>query len=111
MQRTPESVKESTLCANCLLYTSFVPIDIWVFKIDQDELPEWIKSDPEKYEAMARDAVNEWAEKHIFIGIDKLNLTDGSEYYLKDCTNVTSVSYTHLDVYKRQHQYELHTLK
>ena len=67
----------------------FVPIDIWVFKIDQDELPEWIKSDPEKYEAMARAAVNEWAEKHIFIGIDKLNLTDGSGYYLKDCTNVT----------------------
>ena len=67
----------------------FVPIDIWVFKIDQDELPEWIKSDPEKYEAMARAAVKEWAEKHIFIGIDKLNLTDGSGYYLKDCTNVT----------------------
>ena len=67
----------------------FVPIDMWVFKIDQDELPEWIKSDPEKYEAMARAAVKEWAEKHIFIGIDKLNLTDGSEYYLKDCTNVT----------------------
>ena len=20
----------------------FVPIDMWVFKIDQDELPEWI---------------------------------------------------------------------
>ena len=67
----------------------FVPIDMWVFKIDQDELPEWIKSDPEKYEAMARAAVKEWAEKHIFIGIDKLNLTDGSGYYLKDCTNVT----------------------
>lgn len=67
----------------------FVPIDMWVFKIDQDELPEWIKSDPEKYEAMARAAVNEWAEKHIFIGIDELNLTDGSGYYLKDCTNVT----------------------
>ena len=67
----------------------FVPIDMWVFKIDQDELPEWIKSDPKKYEAMARAAVKEWAEKHIFIGIDKLNLTDGSGYYLKDCTNVT----------------------
>ena len=67
----------------------FVPIDMWVFKIDQDELPEWIKSDPEKYEAMARAAIKEWAEKHIFIGIDKLNLTDGSGYYLKDCTNVT----------------------
>ena len=67
----------------------FVPIDMWVFKIDQDELPEWIKSDPEKYEAIARAAVKEWAEKHIFIGIDKLNLTDGSGYYLKDCTNVT----------------------
>ena len=67
----------------------FVPIDMWVFKIDQDELPEWIKSDPEKYEAMARAAVKEWAEKHIFIGIDKLNLTDGSGCYLKDCTNVT----------------------
>ena len=67
----------------------FVPIDMWVFKIDQDELPEWIKSDPEKYEAMARAAVKEWAEKHIFIGIDELNLTDGSGYYLKDCTNVT----------------------
>jgi|GEM_PF-1387869 len=67
----------------------FMPIDMWVFKIDQDELPEWIKSDPEKYEAMARDAVKKWAENHIFIGIDKLNLTDGSGYYLKDCTNVT----------------------
>ena len=67
----------------------FVPIDMWVFKIDQDELPEWIKSDPEKYEAMARAAVKEWAEKHIFIGVDRLNLTDGSGYYLKDCTNVT----------------------
>ena len=67
----------------------FVPIDMWVFKIDQDELPEWIKSDPEKYEAMARAAVKEWAENHIFIGVDRLNLTDGSGYYLKDCTNVT----------------------
>ena len=67
----------------------FVPIDMWVLKIDQDELPEWIKSDPEKYEAMARAAVKEWAEKHIFIGVDRLNLTDGSGYYLKDCTNVT----------------------
>ena len=67
----------------------FMPIDMWFFKIDQDELPEWIKSDPEKYEAMARAAVKEWAENHIFIGIDKLNLTDGSGYYLKDCTNVT----------------------
>ncbi len=67
----------------------FVPIDMWAFKIDQDELPEWIKSDPEKYEAMARAAVKEWAENHIFIGVDRLNLTDGSGYYLKDCTNVT----------------------
>ena len=47
----------------------FLPVDMWQFVIDQDELPEWIESDMKKYESIAREAVKKWAEKHIFIGV------------------------------------------
>ena len=66
----------------------FLPVDMWQFVIDQDELPEWIESDMKKYESIAREAVKKWAEKHIFIGVAGLSLAEGSGYYLKDCTNV-----------------------
>ena len=67
----------------------FSPVRDWIFTIDQDELPEWIQEDIQKYESMAREAVSEWASERIFVGVDSLNITDGSGYYLKDCADVT----------------------
>ena len=67
----------------------FAPLDTWRFGIDQDEKPEWLELDPEKYENMARKAVAKWAKKHIYIGVDGLEITEGCGYYLKDCKNVT----------------------
>ena len=66
----------------------FSLVNDWAFTIDQDELPEWIQEDIQKYESMAREAVSEWASEHIFVCVDGLNITDGSGYYLKDCADV-----------------------
>ena len=64
----------------------FTPVSSWVFRIDQDELPEWYEADPGKYEQMAREAVEKWASKRIFVGKEIAEIKQGENYYLKDCT-------------------------
>ncbi len=64
----------------------FSYIDQWKWKVDQDILPEWYVGEYEKQRFV--EAVKKWAEEHIFIGVDRLQLTTGRGYYLKDCKNV-----------------------
>ena len=64
----------------------FTPVSSWVFRIDQDELPEWYEADPGKYEQMAREAVEKWAVARIFDGKKIAEIKQGENYYLKDCT-------------------------
>lgn len=33
-------------------------------------------------------AVKEWAKDHIHIGVDNLQISSGSNHYIKDCKNV-----------------------
>ena len=64
----------------------FSPIDTWVFRVDQDILPDWYV---EKYdEERMRSAVKKWAEEHIHVGKDNLKISSGENHYIKDCKNV-----------------------
>ena len=64
----------------------FSPVDTWKLKVDQDITPEWF--DPEECQQRMIEKVKEWAERHIFIGVDNLHLTAGDNYYIKDCKDV-----------------------
>ena len=64
----------------------FSPIETWVFRVDQDILPDWYV---EKYdEERMRNAVKKWAEEHIHVGKDNLKISSGENHYIKDCKNV-----------------------
>jgi small nuclear ribonucleoprotein (snRNP)-like protein len=65
----------------------FSNIETWSFNICQYPVPNWF--DKDKYKERMVKAVKEWAKKRIYKGADGLNLYSGSNYYLKDCTNVT----------------------
>ena len=64
----------------------FSSIDTWIFKVDQDILPNWFVQGYE--ETRMRDAVKEWAKNHIHIGVDVLKIDSGSNHYIKDCKDV-----------------------
>ena len=64
----------------------FSPIESWEFRVDQDVRPDWFV---EEYESGRMvEAVREWAAKHIYIGVNNLELCDGGTYYIKDCRDV-----------------------
>ncbi len=62
----------------------FSDVDTWKFKVDQDIVPEWFVEEYE--EQRMKNEVKKWYEKHVFIGIDNLELSNGN-FYLKDCKN------------------------
>ena len=64
----------------------FSDISTWEFKADQDILPEWYVKEVDRERAVK--AVKEWAENHIYIGENNLELSGGGHYYIKDCKNV-----------------------
>lgn len=64
----------------------FSDIEKWTFKVDQDILPDWFDETVDR--PRMAEAVKEWAKNRIYIGIDGLELKDGANYMLKDCTNV-----------------------
>ena len=64
----------------------FIPIDEWIFKVDQDIRPDWFVEEYEK-ERM-REAVKKWAVNHIHIGKDNLVINSGGGHCIKDCKNV-----------------------
>ena len=59
----------------------FSPVSEWVMKVDQDVIPEWF--DQKADELRVREAVESWAKKHIFDGVNDLVLKDG-KFYLKN---------------------------
>ena len=65
----------------------FSDIDGWEFSVDQDITPEWF--DRTECTERMREAVKEWAKKHIFIGQDGLKISHGENIFIKDCTNVS----------------------
>ncbi|MDL2293185.1 hypothetical protein LJC60_00980 [Ruminococcaceae bacterium OttesenSCG-928-D13] len=67
----------------------FSPLDTWAFRVDQDIVPEWFEVDPGKFEDSARTKLAAWAEEHIFIGLEDVELKTGKSLYLKDCKNIT----------------------
>lgn len=66
----------------------FSDIKSWLFKVDQDEVPEWFDNDRDRYKNMAIEAVQEWAKEHIHIDIQDIELKNGT-HYLKNCEGVT----------------------
>jgi hypothetical protein len=71
----------------------FGDIDAWNFVVDQDYLPDWFVRPHD--ETRMREAVKEWAKKHIFVDVDGLNIQakDKEAYYLKDCKDATVRAY------------------
>ena len=61
----------------------FAPVSSWKYHIDQDILPEWYV--PEVDEKRMRDAVAEWAKKHIHIG-EKIEEINSGTHWIKDGT-------------------------
>ena len=57
----------------------------WEFYVDQDILPDWFENDKEKYEQMFREAVAAWTKKHVIVGKEVDELSEGY-YLLKDST-------------------------
>ena len=64
----------------------FSNIDDWYFNVDQDIQPEWFVAEYEKQRMIK--AVKGWAETHIFIGKNGLEIKDNKNCYIKDCKNV-----------------------
>ena len=65
----------------------FAPADKWIYKVDQDNTPEWYVEDVDKARAMT--ALKEWADTHIFIGKNNIDIKLSDEhFYLKDCKEV-----------------------
>ncbi len=64
----------------------FSPISEWRLRIDQDIIPEWFSE--EEYLPRIVEAVAKWAESHIHIGVDNLEISSGVNHYIKDCKNV-----------------------
>ena len=63
----------------------FSPVDEWVYKVDQDILPDWYVASYD--EQRVREAVKEWAKEHIHIGKKNLSVNGGTHYF-KNCENV-----------------------
>ena len=64
----------------------FSDIDGWKFNVDQDITPEWF--DKKDCAERMREAVEEWAKTHIFIGQNGLAISHGENIFIKDCKNV-----------------------
>ncbi len=64
----------------------FSDISTWKFNVDQDILPDWYVEEYDKQRMI--EAVKEWAKDRIHIGKDNLDIFDGAEHYIKNCTNV-----------------------
>jgi hypothetical protein len=62
----------------------FSDVNTWTFIINQDIIPEWFVAENE--EKRMKEAVKKWYNKHVFIKINDLELSNGV-YYLKDCKN------------------------
>ena len=64
----------------------FTPVDTWRLNVDQDITPDWFAEEIDSERIVK--AVEKWAKNRIYIGVDGLDLSSGSHYYLKDCKNV-----------------------
>ena len=64
----------------------FSDIDSWEFSVDQDITPEWF--DEKDCAERMRKAAKEWANTHIFIGLNGLAISHGENIFIKDCKNV-----------------------
>ncbi len=58
--------------------------DLWDINVDQDILPDWYLSDPERYNEEFRAAVKEWWIRHVLID-QKVEELSGGYYRLKRC--------------------------
>ena len=68
----------------------FSPVDTWEFNVDQDIVPEWFVKEVDKERMVT--AVKEWANTHIFVGVNNLKIESGKGYYLKDCKDVSVIN-------------------
>ena len=65
----------------------FSDISTWIYRVDQDILPDWYVEEVDKARAVA--AVKEWAKNRIHIGKENLVIDSGEGHCIKDCKNVT----------------------
>ena len=63
----------------------FSNIDNWIFKVDQDIVPDWFVKEYE--ETRMRKAVKEWAKEHIHINENNLKIDSGM-HWIKGGTDI-----------------------
>lgn len=67
----------------------FSDISTWIYRVDQDILPDWYVEEVDKALSRAIAAVKEWAKNRIHIGKENLVIDSGEGHCIKDCKNVT----------------------
>ena len=63
----------------------FSNIDNWIFKVDQDIVPDWFVKEYE--ETRMRKAIKEWAKEHIHINENNLKIDSGM-HWIKGGTDI-----------------------
>ena len=58
--------------------------ETWIFKVDQDIVPEWFSNDRERYEAEFRADVKDWWKEHVLVD-KKIDELSAGYYRLKRC--------------------------
>ena len=65
----------------------FSPVDDWVFNVDQDILPDWYVEEFDRDRFVV--AIKKWADEHVHIGKNNLEIKSGGTHYLKNCKDAT----------------------
>jgi hypothetical protein len=64
----------------------FAPVEDWLFSVDQDNTPDWYVPELDKKRAV--EALEVWANTHIFVGKNNFEIAGDGFFYIKNCKNV-----------------------
>lgn len=75
----------------------FLPIDEWIYKVDQDYKPEWYVEEIDK--ARAFEVLKVWAESHIIINRSNFKIEGEGRFYIKNCKDVKACDSSSVTAY------------
>jgi len=75
----------------------FSDLTKWNFRVDQDNTPDWYVKEID--EQRTRAALKKWADEHIFIGKNDIELKGGGWFYLKNCKDVEAYDSSTVEAY------------
>lgn len=64
----------------------FAPVEDWLFSVDQDYTPDWYVPELDKKRAV--EALEVWANTHIFVGKNDFEIAGDEFFHIKNCKNV-----------------------